>query len=113
MNWDHAAEEYLNVAREVFGPLRAGVDRVAALMAARLRAGGKVMACGNGGSAADAQHFAGELVNRFLKERGQLLKQMDEPVMQLHERLIGHLTRDDLKQLSRLLEKARESLNSG
>ena len=30
-----------------------------------LEAGGKILACGNGGSAADAQHFAGELVNRF------------------------------------------------
>ena len=34
-----------------------------------LRAGGKVMACGNGGSAADAQHFAAELVGRFERER--------------------------------------------
>ena len=34
-----------------------------------LRQGGKVLACGNGGSAADAQHFAAELVNRFEIER--------------------------------------------
>ncbi|MDO8931276.1 MAG: phosphoheptose isomerase [Rhodocyclaceae bacterium] len=37
-----------------------------------LRAGGKVMACGNGGSAADSQHFAAELLNRFEKEREPL-----------------------------------------
>ncbi len=37
-----------------------------------LRAGGKVMACGNGGSAADAQHFAAELVGRFERERQEL-----------------------------------------
>ncbi|HAT38725.1 phosphoheptose isomerase [Polynucleobacter necessarius] len=37
-----------------------------------LRAGGKVMACGNGGSAADAQHFAAELVGRFERERQAL-----------------------------------------
>ncbi len=30
---------------------------------------GKILACGNGGSAADAQHFAAELINRFEKER--------------------------------------------
>lgn len=30
---------------------------------------GKIMVCGNGGSAADAQHFAAELINRFEKER--------------------------------------------
>lgn len=34
-----------------------------------LRAGQKVMICGNGGSAADAQHWAGELVSRFLYDR--------------------------------------------
>jgi DNA-binding MarR family transcriptional regulator len=39
-----------------------------------------------------------------------LLKQMDEPVSELHKRLIGHLTRGELKELSRLLEKARTSL---
>jgi D-sedoheptulose 7-phosphate isomerase len=38
-------------------------------IAARLRAGGKVLAFGNGGSAADAQHFAAELVGRYLRER--------------------------------------------
>jgi D-sedoheptulose 7-phosphate isomerase len=38
-------------------------------MAAALRAGNKVLACGNGGSAADAQHFAAELTGRFERER--------------------------------------------
>ena len=37
-----------------------------------LRAGGKVMACGNGGSAADAQHFSAELMGRFERERQEL-----------------------------------------
>jgi D-sedoheptulose 7-phosphate isomerase len=37
-----------------------------------LRAGGKIMACGNGGSAADSQHFAAELLNRFEREREPL-----------------------------------------
>lgn len=37
-----------------------------------LRAGGKVLVMGNGGSAADAQHFAAELVGRFLMERKAL-----------------------------------------
>ena len=39
-----------------------------------------------------------------------LLQQMDEPVNELHKRLVGHLTRSELKELSRLLEKARTSL---
>jgi D-sedoheptulose 7-phosphate isomerase len=42
------------------------------MMTASLLAGGKIMACGNGGSAADAQHFAAELLNRFEKERPPL-----------------------------------------
>ena len=39
------------------------------LIAATLAAGGKVLLCGNGGSAADAQHIAAELVGRFVVER--------------------------------------------
>lgn len=42
------------------------------LMTQCLQSGGKVMACGNGGSAADSQHFAAELLNRFEKERPPL-----------------------------------------
>jgi len=37
-----------------------------------IRSGGKVMFCGNGGSAADAQHLAAELSGRFLKDRAPL-----------------------------------------
>jgi DNA-binding MarR family transcriptional regulator len=36
-----------------------------------------------------------------------VLRQLDEPVLELHRRLIGHLGRAELKELSRLLEKAR------
>ncbi|MBU6469703.1 MAG: phosphoheptose isomerase [Gammaproteobacteria bacterium] len=39
------------------------------LMAAALKQGYKIMSCGNGGSAADAQHFSAELLNRFERER--------------------------------------------
>ena len=69
MNWDRIAEEYLAVADEVFGSLRQPIDDLAKEIAERLRDGGKIMVCGNGGSAADAQHLAGEMVNRFLKDR--------------------------------------------
>ena len=48
------------------------IEAAIRLMAESLRAGGKVMACGNGGSAADSQHFAAELLNRFEKERAPL-----------------------------------------
>lgn len=43
--------------------------RAAGLCIAALRAGRKLMICGNGGSAADAQHWAGELVSRFYYDR--------------------------------------------
>ncbi len=52
--------------------LAAPIVRAIALMSASLKAGGKILACGNGGSAADAQHFAAELVNRFERERPPL-----------------------------------------
>ncbi len=52
--------------------LAAPLARGAELFAATLRAGGKILSCGNGGSAADAQHFAAELVNRFEIERPPL-----------------------------------------
>jgi D-sedoheptulose 7-phosphate isomerase len=48
------------------------IARAGVLLAECLRAGGKVLACGNGGSAADSQHFAAELVNRFERERPPL-----------------------------------------
>src|SRR5881394_1477998 len=48
------------------------IARAGRLFAQSLKAGGKALACGNGGSAADAQHFAAELVNRFERERPPL-----------------------------------------
>jgi len=45
------------------------VCRIAEMIIAAYRRGGRLLICGNGGSAADAQHIAGELVGRFLKER--------------------------------------------
>jgi D-sedoheptulose 7-phosphate isomerase len=48
------------------------ITRAGTLLADALRRGGKVLACGNGGSAADAQHFAAELINRFEVERAPL-----------------------------------------
>ena len=47
------------------GDLPAQVARAGGVLARALRAGGKVMFCGNGGSAADAQHLAAELVGRL------------------------------------------------
>ena len=48
------------------------IARAVVAMTECLLAGGKVMACGNGGSAADAQHFSAELIGRFERERQEL-----------------------------------------
>jgi len=48
------------------------IVRVADLLAGRLKDGGKILLMGNGGSAADAQHLAAELVGRYLKDRAPL-----------------------------------------
>lgn len=48
------------------------IRRMAGVIVDSYRGGGKILICGNGGSAADAQHMAGELVGRFLKERRPL-----------------------------------------
>ncbi|MSP96529.1 MAG: phosphoheptose isomerase [Betaproteobacteria bacterium] len=52
--------------------LCAPIARAIGLMTQCLRSGGKILACGNGGSAADAQHFSAELLNRFELERPPL-----------------------------------------
>jgi len=52
--------------------LAAPIARATELMVRCLLANGKILACGNGGSAADCQHFAAELINRFERERPAL-----------------------------------------
>ncbi|MCC6194195.1 MAG: phosphoheptose isomerase [Burkholderiales bacterium] len=56
-------------AADVLAP---DIARAARLLIECLLADGKILACGNGGSAADAQHFAAELVGRFERERPEL-----------------------------------------
>jgi D-sedoheptulose 7-phosphate isomerase len=69
---------YLGRSRDVMeAAMRspAFVETIAAIVervAATLAAGGKILLAGNGGSAADAQHIAGELVSRFNYDRGPL-----------------------------------------
>ena len=68
---DHAREGAA-LRTAFFADHAAQVAEVARAMALCLAAGGKILFCGNGGSAADAQHFAAELVNRFMMERPPL-----------------------------------------
>ncbi len=67
-----AFEATAGLHREWVASHAAELERAAAVMGAAFANGGKVLAFGNGGSATDAQHLAGELVGRFLKERRAL-----------------------------------------
>jgi D-sedoheptulose 7-phosphate isomerase len=62
----------LEVKRRFFDLHADDLERSAAMISSALKSGGKVLIFGNGGSEADAQHIAGELVNRFLQERRAL-----------------------------------------
>lgn len=62
----------LDVKRSFFGAHSDDVQRAAQKIAEAFKANGKLLVFGNGGSAADAQHIAGELVNRFLQQRRAL-----------------------------------------
>ncbi len=64
--------ESLEVKRRFFEAHAADIERAAELIARAVNEGGKVLVFGNGGSAADAQHITGELVNRFLQDRRAL-----------------------------------------
>lgn len=65
-------EASARVKRETLEACGGAIVDAAALAVEALRAGGKLLAFGNGGSAADAQHFAAELAGRFERERPAL-----------------------------------------
>ena len=61
--------ESIRVKTDAGQHLAHDIARAAELMTACLLNGNKLLSCGNGGSAADAQHFASEMINRFELER--------------------------------------------
>jgi len=67
-------QDYLQTSIDGLAALRdhdlsGAIERAIDIIVAALSAGKPMLVCGNGGSAADAQHIAGELVGRFLRER--------------------------------------------
>ena len=64
-HFHESAEIKIQSATVLAQPIAQAVE----LMFSALSNGNKILACGNGGSAADAQHFAAELVGRFERER--------------------------------------------
>jgi D-sedoheptulose 7-phosphate isomerase len=68
----HLAESQEALSAANGDPFVKEMIAVADAVSKSLKAGGKVLICGNGGSAADAQHIAAELIGRFEKERRPL-----------------------------------------
>lgn len=68
----HQFTDSIAAKQAALGPMAAPIEAAIRLMSTTLKHDGKIMACGNGGSAADSQHFAAELLNRFEKERPPL-----------------------------------------
>lgn len=64
--------ESLDVKRAAMEKISPEISRGADIMITSLREGCKILSCGNGGSAGDAQHFSSELLNRFEMERPAL-----------------------------------------
>jgi D-sedoheptulose 7-phosphate isomerase len=62
-------DEGIELRRKMAETMPAAIARAGTSLAEALKAGRKVLACGNGGSAADSQHFAAEIVGRFERER--------------------------------------------
>jgi D-sedoheptulose 7-phosphate isomerase len=62
----------IEVKRNSAETLAPEIARAAGLLTECLLADGKILACGNGGSASDAQHFAAEMIGRFERERPEL-----------------------------------------
>ncbi|CAM3350804.1 D-sedoheptulose 7-phosphate isomerase [Helicobacter labetoulli] len=61
-------QAHLQSANKIFA-LTQEVEKVAKILTTAIQNGNKILICGNGGSAADAQHFAAELTGRYKKER--------------------------------------------
>lgn len=62
-------QDAINTKQQVLSSCVDDINAVADKAITVIRQGGKIMFCGNGGSAADSQHLAAELVGRFQKER--------------------------------------------
>ncbi len=63
------AQEHTRVVNESISQLARPIAQAAEVLTQALLAGGKVLACGNGGSATDASHFAAEMIGRLERER--------------------------------------------
>jgi D-sedoheptulose 7-phosphate isomerase len=65
-------QDSIDTKQRVTAALTPRIAASALVMVDCLKQGGKILSCGNGGSAGDSQHFAAELVGRFERERAEL-----------------------------------------
>ena len=69
---EHALRQHIEAVEGCLTQQRDVIVAVSLELAAALQQGNKILVCGNGGSACDAMHFAGELVGRFVLDRTPL-----------------------------------------
>jgi D-sedoheptulose 7-phosphate isomerase len=65
-------KESIDLKNQVLKGLVPKIESAARIMIEALKAGNKILLCGNGGSAADSQHLAAEIVSRYKKDRKPL-----------------------------------------
>ena len=69
---EQAFLESIKTKQDALAVIAGPISDAALVMSSALVSGNKILTCGNGGSAADAQHFSSELLNRFERERQPL-----------------------------------------
>ncbi len=69
---EQAIKDSIAAKQAVLAQLVPLIEKTGQVLVEALKKGSKILICGNGGSAADAQHFAAELIGRYEKERGSL-----------------------------------------
>src|SRR5579863_8703477 len=62
-------QQHISIAQRVQKELAGQIEAVGQILIKSFAGGGKMITCGNGGSAADSQHFAEEMIGRFLRTR--------------------------------------------
>lgn len=67
--WTSAFEDHIDLAKKTRDSLHSALDEWLTASLSTIRSGGKIMFCGNGGSAADAQHIAAELSIKLYADR--------------------------------------------
>jgi len=83
-------------------PCRAAMEQIVSAIVTMHRAGGKLLLCGNGGSASDCEHISGELLKGFLSKRpiGDELPMLDGDIRAKLQRGIGAVPLPSLSALS-------------